>query len=456
MFQTSKTVPNVIVSMYEKITYLHFLSTFISLIPLQEANEFPGMLNLGALNDTHSAHHSSLSGNIPTNSSTPSNLYVPCRESREGKEELCRCPSFIQLDPDEFKIVNGTAYVEVYNKYYSSSSYELKDSFLWICRPGFEQQETEEKTFANDKYSTVLVYITIVGLCLSIVCIFLHLLAFVFVSKLRNIPGCCMACLCVSLLSGYVSFLVGFDDYIIRSGSPCVATAFSTHLFFLSSLLWMNVVAFDFLKSLLNATRKLRVLSSKLTFRNFYVYCLYAWGIALVFAIAAVISDNEPNFPNEYRPHFGERMCWFQQGKALLVFFAAPLFALICINIVFFGVSAYIITTNRLKSTGHQESMLKRNLIMYSRLAVIMGLSWIFGLLAGVLDKIALWYIFVILNTFQGFLIFLSFTCKQKVKRHFLRMLGSESANAITQTGSREKSTGNVRKDSDFRRTGKF
>ena len=44
-----------------------------------------------------------------------------------------------------------------------------------------------------------------------------------------------------------------------------------------------------------------------------------------------------------------------------------------------------------------------------------MGLTWITGLVAGFVDLQPMWYVFVALNTLQGLVIFLAFTCTRKV-----------------------------------------
>ena len=44
-----------------------------------------------------------------------------------------------------------------------------------------------------------------------------------------------------------------------------------------------------------------------------------------------------------------------------------------------------------------------------------MGLTWIVGLVAALVDMEEVWFAFVILNTTQGLFIFASFTCNKKV-----------------------------------------
>ena len=74
------------------------------------------------------------------------------------------------------------------------------------------------------------------------------------------------------------------------------------------------------------------------------------------------------------------------------------------------------------------------NLRLYSRLAVIMGLSWVVGLAAGWLDFPPMWYAFVVLNTLQGVFIFASFTLAEKVRHKVSRAATSWSS------GARERS----------------
>jgi hypothetical protein len=51
------------------------------------------------------------------------------------------------------------------------------------------------------------------------------------------------------------------------------------------------------------------------------------------------------------------------------------------------------------------------------RLALLMGISWILGIVAGYVDVPELWIIFIIFNTLQGFFIFVAFTCSAKTRK---------------------------------------
>ena len=74
------------------------------------------------------------------------------------------------------------------------------------------------------------------------------------------------------------------------------------------------------------------------------------------------------------------------------------------------------------------------------RLAVITGLSWLLGLVAGWADFRPLWHIFVVFNTLQGVFIFCSFTVRaaRSSARHRLSYLAPWS----TAEGRRTTGTG--------------
>ncbi|XP_054719373.1 G-protein coupled receptor Mth2-like [Uloborus diversus] len=339
-----------------------------------------------------------------------------------GKHEsLLNCPSFDLNEDDYVLFPNGTAFVEAYNKTYNESFYILRNGVLTICVPDFFEEDID----ISREYLDNLSILTQIGLGISMVCLLLHLVVFCLVSELRNLPGYNLASLCLSLLLGYVFFIIANSTKVRELKPFCTAAATITHFFLLSSFVWMSIMAFDVYKSLLHATGSLRVTSAHFKLKKFTFYSLLAWGIALCFAAAALITDNVEGVPDIYRPFF-EKSCWFEHRKALLVFFAGPVFAMICSNFTFFGLSAYTIFHNRMKKDqDSQRSVLKKNYLMYFRLAVIMGVTWITGVLAPVVNSEWLWYLFAILNTLQGLFIFLAFTCSGKVKKYFRSKLGA-------------------------------
>jgi hypothetical protein len=59
----------------------------------------------------------------------------------------------------------------------------------------------------------------------------------------------------------------------------------------------------------------------------------------------------------------------------------------------------------------------KKRLVLFVKLFILTGMSWVFGLVASLTDFSLVWYIFVSLNSFQGLFIFFSFAFNPHTKR---------------------------------------
>ncbi|XP_045615521.2 uncharacterized protein [Procambarus clarkii] len=371
-----------------------------SSIVLPEGNNpiiFPGDTNHHTPQQT-----TSTTTTLPTTFSV-SNTAV----SWNGSYEFLECNK-IMLSEDEFSLYeNRTVYVEFYNRSYQEGEYEVAEGGVLVCSP---QTPT-------GKFSPVMGWVSLAGLGLSCLCLLLHLAVFILVPELRNLSGKNLASLCLALLASYMCFIV--NVFVNPGQKDCITLAAAMYYCFLSSFIWMSVVAFDIWYTFRRTKTDLRLISGK-HWQRFLMYSLYSWLLPAVATIIVVTIDvQQPEgIPEELLPSFGKRWCWFGHRKALLIFFAIPIVAIIIVNCILFISTAKIITettqsTSTMTTSPHHKNQYK----MYMRLAVLMGFTWISGLVAGYLQLEAVWYVFVVLNTLQGVFIFLAFTCRSKVWR---------------------------------------
>ncbi|XP_049853010.1 uncharacterized protein LOC126334620 [Schistocerca gregaria] len=327
-------------------------------------------------------------------------------------QEFLTCPKFV-LQPDEYVLgpENGSVTVPLYGLTFSSTEYlRHPDGMLEICA-------TVGRRYLP-KFGPYMGYVTLAGLGVSVVFLVLHLAAFAALPELRNLSGKNLASLCVALLCGYIAFIA---SQMIPTGptAGCVSAAAVVQYSFLAAFCWTLAMAFDVWRTLRLATSELRVSSGK-QWRKFAAYSAFCWAAPMLSVVVALAADAAPEggWPDELRPAFGVYTCWFGHRHALLVFFALPLAVVMVCNVAFFVSSARIIfattSTTRFTSSGGGA---RRDFRLYVRLAIVMGLTWSVGLLAGYLDQEGLWYAFVALNTLQGLFIFLAFTCTEKVAR---------------------------------------
>ncbi|XP_066996196.2 uncharacterized protein [Anabrus simplex] len=321
------------------------------------------------------------------------------------------CPKFL-LDQQDYELQDGNSsvYVPTYERTFGKGEFRIQpDGHLEICASSLGTQFI-------DKFGTYMGYVTFAGLGVSVVFLVLHLVAFVLIPELQNLSGKNLVSLCVSLLCAYCAFMLG--QVLESSSGACKGTAILTYYGFLASFSWMLTMAFDVWRTLRLATSELRVSSGK-QWRKFALYSAGSWLLPAAVVGAALITEHAPSgsVNEEFRPYFGTYSCWFGHRKALLVFFAIPLAVVMALNIAFFSSSAHMIFSTTSTTRFTSSSGTQRDFRLYIRLALVMGLTWTVGLIAGYLDMEGLWYAFIALNTLQGLFIFLAFTCTEKVVR---------------------------------------
>lgn len=303
--------------------------------------------------------------------------------------------SFVLLD-------NDTIFVNITKKSYTSKHYEpiiINGEIIQvlIC--------TEEIFTFN--FSPIQSWMSEIGLLISIACLLIHLIIYSLLPKLHNLPGKILICLSLSLLIAQMFFLLGaYDPY--TSTWHCNMIGIIIHFSYLAAFFWMNVMAFDIYLTFCQ-TRSRSIHS-----HTFLKYSMYGWISPLLIIIAGLIM-NYLYSHSLYSPNYGKSICWISQKRGLFVFFALPLFVLLFINLILFFLTArsLLITTRETKMVNKFSD--KVRFFLYIKIALLLGLTWIFGFVATLTNVSFLWYPFIIFNSLQGAFIFLSFTMKKKV-----------------------------------------
>ena len=363
-------------------------------------------------------------------------------QSQILKTQFLDCPKF-ELQVGEFQILknddndlnavveehnkdNEEVYIKRYDKKLGKGQYSIKENNkLVICAPYVLQNKSssDHKNLGIGKFGEYMGIVTFICLGISILCLILHIIVTLLLPELKNLSGKNLLSLCIALLGGYCSFVVSMflegGGVITNSGSEdsgCFILAVFMYFFFLSSFFWMLVMAFDVYRTLKLATKQLQPIDSSSAmggqWKKFALYTIFGWVAPLTLVTVTVVIEHlKESIPDEYRPMFGEKgICWFGNKRALLVYFAVPFGGVMGANIFLFVCSARMIYLTRKNSTMKMITTTgcfnpKTNFILYVRLATIMGLTWVTGLVAGFVDNSWLWYTFVVFNTLQGKLI---------------------------------------------------
>ncbi|XP_047476466.1 uncharacterized protein LOC125030472 [Penaeus chinensis] len=221
------------------------------------------------------------------------------------------------------------------------------------------------------------------------------------------------------------------DMFSDRDGN--ISNAILKQFGYLSAFFWLSVLCFDvwrIFRSLNNRLRPPRPIPP-------YIYHIYAWSgpfviCSVTLGLQYVVADDVPWL---IKPHLGQYKCWFGAGMEQLVFFYLHIAILLFANCLFIGHTYWIkrkmdgsLAALRGNKNGNGEKTApvvhsKRN--YYSEfktkflLLALMSSCWVADVLSWQIPPPELWALTDILNTLQGFFIFVISTEQNYVVRIF-------------------------------------
>ncbi|KAM9810992.1 adhesion G-protein coupled receptor D1 [Neosynchiropus ocellatus] len=233
-----------------------------------------------------------------------------------------------------------------------------------------------------------------IGCSISIFCLAITLVTFAVlssVSTIRNQRYHIHANLSFAILVAEILLLISasFDPGTL----PCKVMAVLLHFFFLSAFAWMLVEGLHLYSMVV------KVFGSEDS-KHFYYYGI-GWGSPLVICVVSVTSalDSYGKFDN----------CWLSVKNGAIWAFVAPALFVIVVNIgILISVTRIIsrISGENYKVHGDANAV-KLTAKAVAVLLPILGISWIFGVLAVNHHSLPFLYIFAIFNSLQGFFVFL-------------------------------------------------
>ncbi|XP_076444371.1 uncharacterized protein LOC143282567 [Babylonia areolata] len=251
-------------------------------------------------------------------------------------------------------------------------------------------------------HENLLSMISLVGLTFSICSLSITLLVFILVKKLhKSLPQQTLFNTSLALLLSWVTFLAGIQR--VEDHVTCVAVAMLLHYFILVTFLWMlaqGVLQYFML-----------VKAMKRPFTRYMLKAgLLAWGLPVLPVIIVSAVDVEL-----YRGR--EDYCWMSL-TAFYYAFLAPIAVIVTINIVIYLLVVVSICRRPNLSSGgtsYTAISVRASVSCF----VVLGLSWIFAFMAVGDAHLVFQYLFAVTTTFQGFLIFLLYTARDRDVRVF-------------------------------------
>ncbi|KAL0993915.1 hypothetical protein UPYG_G00115510 [Umbra pygmaea] len=257
----------------------------------------------------------------------------------------------------------------------------------------------------------ILTLITYLGCGVSSLFLGITVLTYAAFEKLRrDYPSKILINLSLALLGLNMVFLVNSWLSSVGSSGLCVAVASTLHYFLLASFTWMGLEAVHMYFALVKVF-------------NVYVpsyilkFCVLGWGIPLVICCVVLVVNRESygSGGESMEPFINSNeFCWIQDEVAFYVSVVGYLLLVLLCNLAIFVVVLVQIRHMRINHpVGIRSSLLLQDLKGVSSLTFLLGLTWTVAFFAWGPAKVPFLYLFCILNSLQGFFIFL-FHCLMK------------------------------------------
>eukprot|EP00731_Ephydatia_muelleri_P009410 Em0004g1748a len=246
--------------------------------------------------------------------------------------------------------------------------------------------------------------------------------------------------LCCALFGMLLIFVTGIDRTEHFEG--CVAVSVLIHYFTLVAVMWMGAEA-------LLMFQKLVIVFVQITTRFIVILSLICWVTPLVPVIIPLAIDRNLLI----KRNASDGYCFISNVTVFFAAFLGPILLILAFNAVIFIVVIAVLIKHAIKrSSGHSKKthpiQLMANIIS---VIILFGLTWIFGALTIMKAAPTFQIVFTLLNSFQGFLIFIIFCVLKKeirsswtqiIKNHgYIRDIRSSVHSILTTSNANTRST---------------
>ncbi|XP_073764818.1 adhesion G protein-coupled receptor E5 isoform X2 [Danio rerio] len=241
----------------------------------------------------------------------------------------------------------------------------------------------------QDTFASVL--ITRVGLVLSLLCLFLCILTFRFCRSIQGTRNSIHLHLSVCLFIADLVFLCGISS--THNQVACAIVAGLLHFFFLSAFCWMLLEGVQLYRMV--------VLVFHTTLKHLYLYAV-GYGVPLV-----IVSISAITFPKGYGTN---KHCWLSLEGYLILSFFAPVCIIVILNIIVFIITVWKLALKFSSLNPDLSKLHKIRSFLATAVAqlCVLGGSWVFGFFLFQKNGTeVMLYLFIILNSLQGALIFI-------------------------------------------------
>ncbi|XP_029174112.1 G-protein coupled receptor Mth2-like [Nylanderia fulva] len=340
----------------------------------------------------------------------------------DGTKIRLQCPKgFFLIDPeinenDKFTVIHedDTAWLNMNQEKISADSFctaksmRSGDQIALVC---FDEGLLTEGLTTMWK-STLVCIVSII----SAVFLIATLAVYIILPELRELQDKAMMAAVTTLAVSYTVLSIQHVKpiEIEEHYTVCIFFGFILYFSFMSAFFWLNIVAFNVWRSVWFKNFRIRDQSL------YYAYCIWGWGGPTCLTIIALLLHHKEGY--HLKPGFGDYNCWLGGYAQTWAYFYGPVGVLLTLNMIYLGLTSWRLWHQYRDYTGSKLRVLRFKCLLYIKLMLVMGITWIFELMSFAIDtKIdEFWIPTDLLNGLQGFIIFLLLVATRKRVRKLL------------------------------------
>ncbi|XP_061171308.1 adhesion G-protein coupled receptor D1-like [Saccostrea echinata] len=252
------------------------------------------------------------------------------------------------------------------------------------------------------EHQNVLYIMTTLGCSISIACLALTLIIYVYLRVLSNDTVLIHANLSIALMLGQLVLVT--SDGAAKYMAACKIVTALLHYLFMSAFAWMMV---EGLALYLSCTRPISAYGDMRM-----IYSLIGWGLPAIIVLITLGSNFQDYGEGEYSS------CWLSIDDGLIWSFVGPMIAIVVMNIVVLGLVLKAFLTLRTNSRKTEAARLFASFKVMVTLLPILGVTWLLGILVPLSHVFH--YFFIIGTSMQGTMIFfLHCLCNNVVRKKY-------------------------------------
>ena len=288
---------------------------------------------------------------------------------------------------------------------FSYLDYDEKFDFVIICADKyFNTGSSKAPESHQDKIESILSFVCTI---LSIISLCFTLLTFFCFSSLRTLPGLNTMGLSTSLILAHALYSFGLNK--VDHGALCIVLGILIHFQWLNSVLWMNVCCVHMFRVF--GLTNFHSLKKR---RSFSLYILYT-----IIASAIVVSMHiVVRYFTSADIGYGGRICYINDYKMVLYFFAIPVALVVTTNVALFV--CVVVKLARLPNMSEAVGKQRDYMTIYAKLTTLTGITWIVGFIYQHILVKELSYVYIVLNGCQGVYIMIAFSLNKRVRNLYI------------------------------------